>query len=351
MKSHIIKKYLYILLWVIIAALLLYFVLPVSLPIILALVTALFLAPAVNFLIKRTKLSRSISVFIVFIIFLLVVLVVSYFLLTRALTQLNLFLTYFLNSIPEMHYAWMNFIDNIKERFGTSPDILNEIDNVVIQTLSDVRSFLLQLDIIGFATTLLVRIPSYIVSFIVYLIGLYLFLLDLPRLKDKLLSYMTDKTAEKVKFMSSRLSYVIFGFFKAQFLVSIIIFIVSLIGLLIIAPEVALIMTLIIWIIDFIPIIGSIVILAPWALFQLLAGNTALGIQLLVLAAILLTIRRTVEPKVMGHHIGLSPLATLISLYVGLQLLGVLGFILGPLLVILFTSAKEAGIIKLNLKI
>ncbi|MBU9711249.1 sporulation integral membrane protein YtvI [Evansella tamaricis] len=351
MTSQLIKKYAYIVLWVVIAALSIYFILPVSLPIIIALVTALFLAPAVKLLVSRAKLSRSIAVFIVFIIYLLFIVLVGYFLLTRALTQLNAFLGYFLDSIPEINMAWMSFLENLKERFGESPEIINEIDSAVTQTLYEMRSNLQQLDIIGTVTSILIKIPAYLVSFIVYVIALYLFLLELPRLKDKLFGYMTEKTAEKVQFMSSRLSYVIFGFFKAQFLVSIIIFIVSLIGLLFIAPEVAIIMTLIIWIIDFIPIIGSIVILAPWALFHLISGNTALGVQLLVLAAILLTIRRTVEPKVMGHHIGLSPLATLISLYIGLQLLGVLGFILGPLLVILFTSAKEAGIIKLNLKI
>lgn len=76
-----------------------------------------------------------------------------------------------------------------------------------------------------------------------------------------------------------------------------------------------------------------------------------IGIQLSILAVILLAIRRTVEPKVMGKHIGLSPLATLISMYIGLKLFGLLGFIIGPICVILFTSAKEAGIIKGNLKI
>jgi sporulation integral membrane protein YtvI len=151
--------------------------------------------------------------------------------------------------------------------------------------------------------------------------------------------------------MTSRLSYVIWGFFKAQFLVSIIIFIVSLLGLLLIVPEVALLMAFIIWIIDFIPLIGSIAILAPWAIFQLIAGNTTIGTQLLILAAVLLIIRRTVEPKVMGQQIGLSPLATLIAMYLGLMLFGVMGFVIGPFLVIAFTSAKEAGIIKLNIKI
>jgi sporulation integral membrane protein YtvI len=276
----------------------------------------------------------------------------GYFTFTRALSQLNQFVENLPSIINEINITWMSLLENLRMRFDhLSQDIVNEIDAAVTSQLLTMRDTLQEINIVGYATSILVKIPSYIVSFLVYLIALYLFLLDIPRLKLKVFSYMSEKTAEKVRFMSARLSYVIFGFFKAQFLVSIIIFIVTLIGLLFIAPEVALIMSIFIWLIDFIPIIGSIALLAPWAGYHLIAGNTVLAIQLLVLAAILLTIRRTVEPKVMGHHIGLSPLATLISLYIGLMLFGAVGFVLGPLVIILFTSAKEAGIIKFNFKV
>jgi sporulation integral membrane protein YtvI len=276
----------------------------------------------------------------------------GYFTFTRALSQLNQFVENLPSIINEINITWMSLLENLRMQFDhLSQDIVNEIDAAVTSQLLTMRDTLQEINIVGYATSILVKIPSYIVSFLVYLIALYLFLLDIPRLKLKVFSYMSDKTAEKVSFMSARLSYVIFGFFKAQFLVSIIIFIVTLIGLLFIAPEVALIMSIFIWMIDFIPIIGSIAVLAPWAGYHLIAGNNVLAIQLLVLAAILLTIRRTVEPKVMGHHIGLSPLATLISLYIGLMLFGAVGFVLGPLVVILFTSAKEAGIIKVNFKV
>ncbi|MDQ0253850.1 sporulation integral membrane protein YtvI [Evansella vedderi] len=352
MTSQTIKKYSYIVLGLIVLALVLYFILPVSIPIIVAFITALFLAPLVNILMSKAKLSRSISVFIVFITFVLILVFAGYFILTRALYQLNSFIENLPRTINQIYAAWREFIFNLEDKVGVYfPDIVEEIDNVIANYLFEFRLLFQEIDIIGQITNVLISIPAYIVSLLVYLISLYLFLLELPRLKEKMFGYMTDKTAEKVSFMTSRLSYVVFGFFKAQFLVSIIIFIVTFIGLYFIAPDVALIMSIVIWIIDFIPIIGSIVILAPWGLYHIIVGNTAMAVQLFILAAILLTIRRTVEPKVMGHHIGLSPLATLISLYIGLQLLGILGFILGPLLVILFTSAKEAGIIKLNFKI
>ena len=141
------------------------------------------------------------------------------------------------------------------------------------------------------------------------------------------------------------------GFFKAQFLVSLIIFAVSLIGLLIMSPKLAFVMSLIIWLIDLIPIIGSIIIVGPWALIEFIQGDIHAGIGLTILAIVLLIIRRTVEPKVMGQYMGISPLAALISMFLGVHLLGIAGFILGPLILIAYMVAKEAGIIKLNFKL
>ncbi|MFG6149032.1 sporulation integral membrane protein YtvI [Halobacillus sp. B23F22_1] len=329
-----------------------YFILPVSVPLIIALITALFLNPAVRWMQFRFRLNRKMAVTIVFLLFVIMIGLLGTYAVTRAVTQLVELAdnapTY-INQINNVLINWQNnmnsFTQNMPSEFvdKVSVELQNTIDTTT-QTLSQK----LQLsNIAAFAA----KIPEYLISFLVYLIALFLFMLELPRLKDKMHGNFTESTSEKVKFMNARLSYVVFGFLKAQFLVSIVIFVVCLIGLFWITPEVAIVMSLIIWIVDFIPIIGSIVILGPWALYMLIVGDIAMGGQLAVLAIILLAIRRTVEPKVMGRHIGLSPLATLIAMYIGLQLIGLVGFILGPLLVIAFNSAKEAGIIRWNFKL
>ncbi|MGP4062149.1 sporulation integral membrane protein YtvI [Halobacillus litoralis] len=340
---------------IIISALLIiagYFILPVSIPLILAFVTALFLNPAVRLMQFRFRINRKMSVTIVFLLFLVFLGLLGTFAVTRAVTQILELADNapeYINQINNVLLNWQNdmvrFTQNMPKEFVDK--VSNEITNTVDRT-STALSEKLQ---IGNIAAVAAKIPELLVSFLVYLIALFLFMLELPRLRDKMHDGLTEATSEKVKFMNARLSYVVFGFLKAQFLVSIIIFFVSLVGLLWIAPEVALIMSLIIWAIDFVPIIGSIVILGPWSIYMLIIGDIAIGTKLGVLAIVLLAIRRTVEPKVMGRHIGLSPLATLIAMYLGLQLIGLLGFILGPLVVIAFNSAKEAGIIKWNYKI
>jgi sporulation integral membrane protein YtvI len=229
--------------------------------------------------------------------------------------------------------------------------LVNEVGNEVQNALISVKDSLLQYLDIQKISALLANIPNFLMSFLVFLISLFLFMIDLPKLRETLFSHMTEETASKANFMASRLSYVVFGFLKAQFLVSLLIFFVTLIGLLLITPKVAIVMAFILWVIDLVPIIGSNVILAPWAFFHLITGDVSLGTKLAILSFILLIIRRTVEPKVMGRHIGLSPLATLVAMYLGLKLFGIIGMIIGPLVLILFNSAKEAGIIKMKFRI
>lgn len=327
-------------------------ILPNSIPLIIAFFTALLLEPLVKLCIQRFRFKRNLAVFLVFMVFLVFLGLSSYFVVTKVITEVV--------KIGENAPEYINEIgavlaeiedDFIRASKDLPEELVAGISQQVADFLNGIKADLSNSIKLENITSLLTNIPNYLVSFIVYLIALFLFMVSLPNVKEQFYSMLTEETADKVHFMTSRLNYVISGFFKAQFLVSVIIFIVSLIGLMMIAPEVAIVMSLIIWVIDFIPIIGSIAILGPWALFHLLTGDLVIGTKLAILAIILLTIRRTVEPKVMGQHIGLSPLATLIAMYLGLKLFGFLGFFIGPLIVIAFNSAKEAGIIKLNFKL
>jgi sporulation integral membrane protein YtvI len=310
------------------------------------------LNPLVRAIQLKSKVSRKMSVIIVFILFLFLIGVAGTFIVTKAVTQVVNFVEDVPSYFNQLNDAYQDWETDLKHYTQNLPnEFVKEVSKSIEENLNTLSTTVKEKITLDNIAQVFSKIPQYLISFIVYLIALFLFMLELPLLKSKIYHMMTKVTAEKVSFMSMRLSSVFLGFFKAQFLVSLIILAISLIGLFIITPEVAIIMSLIIWIIDLIPIIGSIVILGPWSLFLLLSGDTSTGIKLAVLAITLLSIRRIVEPKVMGKHIGLSPLATLIAMFLGLKLLGIAGFILGPLLVIAFTSAKEAGIIKWNIKV
>lgn len=342
--------------WTIIAlilvTILLLLLLPLSIPLVAALLTAILLNPLVHLLQNKGKFNRRVAVIIVFLLVVFVLGFVSTFIVTKAIAQV----VNFVEDIPahtqqinNMYHKWE---EEFQQYVQTLPDeFIEQVSESIQQNLSSLGDTIKEKITIDNIAQLFSKVPNFLVSFLFYLIALFLFMLELPVIKEKLYKIMSTKTAEKVAFMGRKLNDVFLGFLKAQLVLSFIIFIASLIGLLIISPDVALIMSIIIWIVDLIPIIGSIIILGPWALYMFLAGKNAMAIKLSILAIILLAIRRIVEPKVMGQQIGLSPLLTLISMFLGLKIIGFLGLFIGPLIVILITSAFEADIIKWKIKI
>ncbi|TPG68213.1 sporulation integral membrane protein YtvI [Brevibacillus laterosporus] len=337
---------------ILLIVLLLIVIIPVSIPLLLALLTAIMLDPLVRILKERFKMSRNFSVLIVFFIFVLVMAVSGYFIVTKATTQLLYVIEHIPYYVSVFSRLWQEMLDKI---YAFSVDLPNELVeegtkqiSALLETFKTGLLTYLNIDTIKQVFT---KIPAFLVNFLVYLIALFFIMADLERLKAAFYEKLTEQTEQKVKFIFNKIASFFTGFFKAQILVSLVIFAVTLIGLLLINPKIALVMSLIIWIIDLIPIIGSIVIMAPWSIFYYVSGDPVMGTKLLLLGIVLLIIRRTVEPKVMGKHMGLSPVATLASLFIGIQIFGGVGLLLGPLLVIIYKAMRESGMIKLDVKL
>ena len=76
---------------------------------------------------------------------------------------------------------------------------------------------------------------------------------------------------------------------------------------------------------DVMPILGTGGIMIPWAVTSLVLGYTGLGLKLLLIYAIVTVVRNYVEPKIVGAQLGLHPIITLVSMFIGLRLFGFWG--------------------------
>ena len=110
------------------------------------------------------------------------------------------------------------------------------------------------------------------------------------------------------------------------------------IGFNIIGVSYSLLLAFIISVFDAFPIFGVGGFLIPWAIYSFFTGSIRMGISLFILYFIVLIVRQTVEPKILGNQIGVHPLVTLIAMYTGLKLLGFIGLILGPITALLFKN-------------
>ena len=100
----------------------------------------------------------------------------------------------------------------------------------------------------------------------------------------------------------------------------------------------AFIISMIIAVVDILPILGAGTVILPWAIFSLLTSNYKLGIGLIVIYAIISIIRQIAEPKIVGGSLGLHPLATLASIYISVKFIGFSGIFIGPIIALLICS-------------
>jgi sporulation integral membrane protein YtvI len=333
------------------AGLFVYFNLSAFMPILLALLTAMVFEPFVKFLQRKMKQEkRLLPVTIVFLGFLFISGVLLYITVRYLIESIYGWTL----QLPQYAFEIQQFADKLISDFTDTLDRIPQGAAIVteLQRISETAVDA----VLGFTATVITTIAAWLQSIpnllfvtLVYIITLFLFSLDLPRLLSNTFNLFKDETSQKLQYVFRRMGKVFLGYWKAQFILSIGVFLACYISLLFIAPSSALIMSILIWVVDIIPLyVGPALILVPWGLVAIILGNTAMGIQLMVLALVLLILRRIIEPKVLGDSIGLNALPTVLSMYFGFVFFGVMGLILGPFVYIAVRSAIEAGLFRLN---
>lgn len=100
---------------------------------------------------------------------------------------------------------------------------------------------------------------------------------------------------------------------------------------------------------DAFPVLGTGTFLIPGALLMFLQGKIKMSIGLLVLYLLTAAVRQFLEPRLIGNHMGVSPLLVLVAVYLGVVLHGGFGFVLGPVSAFLiYVILKECAAFKEN---
>lgn len=328
----------------------LYGLFTVGFPFLLALVIALFLEPVIVLFMKVTRLGRMVSVTIVCTFFTLVVLGLVYLIGFKIISEF----TTFLKNLPD-YVAQANLI--IQDTVLKTQVLYDQLpDDVVTQLQSGTDAGMSAL-IDGLSAlsrsvlNLAAVIPNLFIFFIVFIVALYLTCFSLNTFQGSFLSLFEQSSRDKVAEVLLNLRNSIFGFLRAQTIISGLTYLVALIGLLILNVDYAMAIALLIIIVDILPILGTGSVLVPWAIFSLAVGNSFVGIGLIVLFLVITVFRRMIEPKILGDSIGIGSLSTLISLYVGFELVGVIGIFLGPIVVIIYQAMRKVGLLKIKIRL
>ncbi|WP_414047916.1 sporulation integral membrane protein YtvI [Macrococcus equi] len=334
--------------FILITLVLMYFIIPISIPLITALIMALMIEPVVK-LLERKVGTRKWSVTIIYSSILITLLTFTYFFLTKLIEHVIQFSKELPDKMNRLMAAWDKIEIKISKLIPDS--VATSLFDEIQKYLLTMRSSILNYFNVERITSLVAGLPETFISGLVFLVALFLFMLEIPKMHQFIRNHTYKRTYQKSAFVWNRVTSSIFGMMRAAIILSGITWFFTFIGLLFIVPESALVLSFIICLVDLLPIIGATGITIPWAIYAYITGDVSLAVKLIVLSAFLLIQRKVLEPKIMGNGVGLSPLPTLIAMYIGLKLLGFIGFFVGPIILIILLTVIESGAIKTNFKI
>ncbi|MFS0837309.1 sporulation integral membrane protein YtvI [Paenibacillus sp. 1P03SA] len=334
--------------------LLLYGLFTVGMPFLLAIVTAMLLEPVVTMGMRLLKLRRLAAVSLVSTLFTLLTLGLFSMIGVKVVTE---FMNFW-GKIPVYLEETGIYVEDAaaRARFmyeslfpGDNSQMQVWLQNGLASAAQALERFILLLSdsFLGAAAA----IPNLLILFIVYLFSLYLFSYSLPALKQSFLNMFDDRSREKVESLILSLRQALFGFMYAQVMMSMLTYVLTLIGLLFIRTDYPLAIALLVMFMEFVPVIGTGLVFLPWAVYRMLLGDPGMAMQIMLLFIVITLARRVIEPKILSNSVGISALAAMISLYIGFELMGVAGMFLGPLLVILFQTMRQVGLLQFKINL
>ena len=197
---------------------------------------------------------------------------------------------------------------------------------------------------VAFTTEKAKRVPSFGLALIIYVMAAYMLTVDYPELRARAAQHTHERLLRFVVQVRNIALAAFGGYLRAELLLSVGVFFILLVGFFLIGQSYGLLLALGLAMLDFIPIVGAGTIMVPWAFLALFTHDYAQAIQIMLIWGVIAMFRRVGGPKVVGDQTGLSPILSLVSIYVGMRLGGVLGMVLGPTVALIALNLVKLGL-------
>lgn len=318
-------------------------------PFLIALAIAMPMQPLARKIAKRTKINRRFaSVVLVLLCYVLLVAIMA--LLVAGIASVivdfaNMLPDYFVNTIePAIENLGDNLVNRLDRFF---PDINNAVDNAMPDIVSQISGTVMNfsMSVVSWVSDVGSKLPGILLGTVVCVIASIFLAIDYDKASSTIMSILPPKVQEILRVAKRALGAIVGKYLKSYMLILLMTFAEISLGLLIIGIHDAARIAALIAVFDILPIVGSGLVLAPWAIIMLIQGKYGVGIGLAVLWAIVIVVREYAEPRIVGKQVGLHPLVTLMCLWVGLKLGGALGMFALPISLLVILDLKAEGII------
>ena len=324
------------------------------LPFLVGFIISLLIEPLIKLVKRKTKFTRKTSAVLVMLcIFSILISGVAFGIVTLISESSNLLqsLNIYIEKIYNQVQKYINNVDF--DKIEVSSQVIS-----VIQTSTNDFLSLITKWITNFLTSILqsfTSLPILGVYIVITILSTYFICADKLFILDQLEHHFPRIWVRKFGIHLKKLISTLGNYLKAEATLILITFIEILIGLYILKWSglnvgYPLLAALGIAFVDALPILGAGTIMIPWAIISAVNGNITLGIALFVLYVIILVVHQILEPRIVSSHLGIHPIFTLIAMYTGFKLSGLIGLFIGPVVLIIlqnvFGSMIDNGIVK-----
>lgn len=314
-------------------------------PFIIAIILAVIIEPVVMVFENRFRLKRGLAVIIslvmvvggsIYIISLLIAKVI------REISSMIPELTQYSDQITNNVVGAISDIKLWYLRLNIPPEMQASIQENLQNSLKGIEG--LMGESANFLVKFLTVLPDFFIFIMIATVATYFIIKDRAIIRIFFFRFIPGTAHSKTRNVVAQLFGALTGFLKAYSILISITAVLTMIGLKILGVNYIITIGIIVGLLDILPILGPGAFFIPWIIWLFIVGKTKLALGIMILYFTISAARQFLEPKIVGDNIGLHPLATLFSLYVGLKLGGIVGMMLGPVLMVVIIASYKAGV-------
>lgn len=281
---------------------------------------AFALAPAVKLL--QRVIPRFLAILIVYLVVLIVFSFFIYLIIDTSIIQVGLLAKQVRYLLTPANNAQLTPLESLLRTFGISQEQIASARQQIVAQLG------------GFAGSVLplfTRFLDFLLDIvIVAVVSIYL-LIDGSRVTNWLRNNTPVQQRGRVRFLLETLERIVGGYIRGQLLLSTLVGLLVGIGMALFHVPYAVLLGVLAFILEFVPVLGTIVSGAICVLIALTQGwLIALGVLIYFVGVHVLE-GDVVGPRIVGKAVGLHPVISLAALIAGAELFGILGALFASL--------------------
>lgn len=255
---------------------------------------------------------------------------------TRYSTEISPFLTDLLNDI-----------ETSLSRFDTSiMPILEEASDNIMQSISSLISDF-SVSAVGWISGYAAALPAFFIKLLFAVIATFFITADYDTVSRFVWRQLPEKYRTILLEGRNTLLQTLAGYGRSYALIMFITFLELCLGLGIVGIHSFPLVALIIALLDILPVLGTGTVMIPWVIISFIQGDVSRAVQLLIVYVIITVVRNIIEPRIVGNQVGLHPVATLLAMFIGTSLFGVVGLFGFPITLSLLKNMNDRGVIHL----